>query len=108
MHACGTAYCAKESAGDLAVGHFSSTNYQAQAGFNTDRLPYIECTVNNPNADLGTLTPTSTKTTTTTFSVKAYLSHGYDVVEMLLTHQRIITIQCKILRSQVLPSAGKI
>lgn len=80
LHACSSNYCSKQSAGELAVGHFSSTNYQAQAGFNTDRLPYIEFVTGNTFVDLGTLDATSTKTTTATFRVKAYLSHGYDVV----------------------------
>jgi hypothetical protein len=80
LHACGTAYCSKQSAGDLAVGRFSSNNYQAQAGFNTDRMPYIECEVTSTNVDLGTMDASSTKTTTATFSIKAYLAHGYNVV----------------------------
>lgn len=80
LHACGTAYCAKQGAGDLAVGNTKSTNYQAQGGFNTDRTPYIQMSVSNTNVNLGTLTATTTKTTTATFTVKAYLSHGYTVV----------------------------
>lgn len=80
LHACGTAYCSKQSAGDLAAGNTSSTNYQAQAGFNTDRTPYIEFATSNTNVDLGDTNPNSTNTTTSTFSVKAYLSHGYSVV----------------------------
>lgn len=80
LHACGNAYCSKQSAGDLAVGNTASTSYKARAGFNTDRSPYIEFTVSNTNVNLGTLNATSTKTATATFSVKAYLAHGYDVV----------------------------
>lgn len=80
LNACSTAYCSKQSAGDLAVGKTSSNSYKAQAGFNTDRTPYIEFTVSNTNVNLGTLNATSTKTATATFSVKAYLAHGYDVV----------------------------
>ena len=37
-------------------------------------------TVNNTNIDLGTMSPSSTKTASTSFSVKAYLAHGYSVV----------------------------
>jgi hypothetical protein len=80
LHACSTTYCSKLSAGDLAVGNTRSANFQAQAGFNTDRSPYIEVTVSNTNVNLGNLTPTSTKTLNATFRVKAYLSHGYTVV----------------------------
>jgi hypothetical protein len=80
LHACSTNYCSKQSAGETAVGNTASPNYQAQAGFNTSREPYIEFTVSNTNVDLGTLTATSTKTATATFTVKAYLAHGYNVV----------------------------
>jgi hypothetical protein len=80
LHACSTNYCSKQSAGETAVGNTASPNYQAQAGFNTNREPYIEFTVSNTNVDLGTLTATSTKTATATFTVKAYLAHGYNVV----------------------------
>lgn len=80
LHACGTAYCSKQSAGELAVGRFSSSNYQAHAGFNTERMPFIEMTVSNTDIDLGTLNTTTTKTATSTFSIKSYLSHGYSVV----------------------------
>jgi hypothetical protein len=80
LHACSTNFCSKQSAGETAVGNTASANYQAQAGFNTNREPYIEFTVSNTNVDLGTLTPTITQTATATFTVKAYLAHGYSVV----------------------------
>ncbi len=80
LNACSTSYCSKQSAGELTVGNTGSANYQAQAGFNTDRTPYIEFNVAPTNTDLGTLVPTATATTTASFSVKAYLSHGYTVV----------------------------
>ncbi len=80
LNACSTNYCSKQSAGETAVGSISSANYQAQAGFNTNREPYIEFVVSNTNTNLGTLTPTITQTTTATFSVKTYLSHGYSVI----------------------------
>jgi hypothetical protein len=81
LNACSSGnYCAKQSAGDLAVGTSSSANYQAHAGFNTDRTPYIQVIVNNTNVDLGTMTASTTKTANATFSVKAYLAHGYSVV----------------------------
>jgi hypothetical protein len=80
LHACSTNYCSKQSAGETAVGNTSSPNYQAQAGFNTNREPYIEFTVSNTTVNLGTLTPTTTRTANATFTVKAYLSHGYSVI----------------------------
>lgn len=79
-NACSSNYCSKQSAGETTVGNTASSSYQAQGGFNTDRQPYIQFIVNNTNVDLGTLTPTSTKTATASFSVKAYLSHGYSVI----------------------------
>ena len=80
LHACSTNFCSKQSAGETAVGNTASPNYQAQGGFNTDRQPYIEFNVSNTSTNLGTLTPSITQTTTATFSVKAYLSHGYTVI----------------------------
>ncbi len=79
LETCSSNYCSKTSIGELAVGDATSANYQAHAGFNTDRSPYIQITVSNTNANLGKLTPSSTKTTRATFSVEAYLSHGYTV-----------------------------
>ncbi|MDB5175545.1 MAG: exported protein of unknown function [Candidatus Saccharibacteria bacterium] len=79
LNACSGSYCSKQSAGETAVGNTASTNFQAQGGFNTNREPYIEFTVGTTNVDLGTMTPTTTKTTTATFSVKSYLSNGYTV-----------------------------
>lgn len=79
LNACSTSYCSKQSAGEAVVGKTGSTNFQAQGGFNTNREPYIEFTVGTTNVDLGTLTPTSTKVATASFSVKTYLAHGYVV-----------------------------
>lgn len=83
LNACSTTYCSKQSAGETTVGRTCSNGvagYCAEAGFNTDRTPYIQFTVSNTTVNLGTLTATSTKTANATFSVKAYLSHGYSVV----------------------------
>lgn len=79
LNACSTSYCTKQAAGESSVGNTSSPNYQAQGGFNTKRQPYIEFTVNTTNIDLGTLSPSTTKTANATFSVKTYLAHGYVV-----------------------------
>jgi hypothetical protein len=80
LDACSSSFCSKQAAGELATGSTTSPGYQAQAGFNTDRTPYIQFTVSNTNINLGTMTSTTSKTATSTFSVKAYLSHGYNVV----------------------------
>ncbi|HSX47477.1 MAG TPA: hypothetical protein VLF63_01760 [Patescibacteria group bacterium] len=80
LNVCSSNYCAKESLGEIVVGKTSSTNFQAQAGFNTDRTPFLEFIVNQSTVDLGGLSTGSTTTTTATFSVKNYLSSGYQVV----------------------------
>jgi hypothetical protein len=77
-----TGYCSKQSAGELTVGNTKGTDYQAQAGFNTDRYPSLTFIVNAADIDLGKLTPGTTAYTTTTFSVKSYLSSGYVVQTM--------------------------
>lgn len=80
LNACSTSYCSKQAAGESTVGNTASSNYQAQGGFNTDRQPYIQFTVSNTNLDLGSLSATGTKTATASFSIKAYLSHGFTIV----------------------------
>jgi len=80
LNSCSTSYCSKQSAGEVVVGNTASANYQAQGGFNTDREPYIEFTVTNPNTSLGVLSSTTTATANATFSVKTYLANGYTVV----------------------------
>lgn len=79
LNLCSSNYCAKESAGALGVGRTASPSYQAHAGFNTDRQPFIQFIVSSSNIDIGTLTPGTTKTATATFSVKTYLASGYSV-----------------------------
>jgi hypothetical protein len=76
---CSANYCAKTSAGEVGVGNTSSANYQAQAGFNSDRQPYLEFTVSNTNQNIGLLTSSTTKTATANFTVKSYLASGYIV-----------------------------
>lgn len=79
LNDCSASYCAKLSTGETGVGNTSSANYQAQAGFNTDRAPYLEFIVSNTNIDVGELTSSTTKTANASFSVKTYLSSGYIV-----------------------------
>lgn len=79
LHDCSTNYCAKTSVGELTQGNTASTNYQAQAGFNTDRNELLEVSVSSSIINLGTLSASSTKTGTGTFSVRTYLSSGYIV-----------------------------
>lgn len=73
------AYCANMSAGELTTGNTKGTAYQAQAGFNTDRQPYIEMVVTKPAVNLGVVTTSTTGYDTAAFNVKSYLSNGYVV-----------------------------
>lgn len=80
LNACSGSYCSKQSAGELTVGNTKGTAFQAQAGFNTDRTPWLEASiVGSPDVDLGVLDTGSTKTGTVQFKVKSYLSSGYVV-----------------------------
>lgn len=83
---CSSSYCAKQAAGETGVGNTASATYQAQAGFNTDRMPSLTVTVNNPQCsyynsgvNLGYLSDTATTTGNANFSVKAYLANSYTV-----------------------------
>jgi hypothetical protein len=79
LNACSSHYCSKQSAGELGVGNTSSTNYQAQAGFNTTDVPLLEVNVTGGVYDLGVLDSTTTKATSASFTVRNYLSDGYIV-----------------------------
>ncbi len=74
-----TGYCAKMTAGEIAAGNTAGTAFQAQAGFNTDRQPYLAFSVAAGSTDLGTLSTVATATSTGTFAVKTYLASGYVV-----------------------------
>ena len=79
LNACSGTYCAKQSAGELTVGNTKGTAYQAQAGFNTDRTPWIEVIVTKANVDLGVVSTTATSYDYAAFTVKSYLAEGYSV-----------------------------
>lgn len=76
---CSTNYCADEALGETGVGNTAGTTYQAQAGFNTFRSESLTFIVNGSSANLGVLTPGTTTTYNTTFSVETYLTDGYTV-----------------------------
>ena len=82
LNACSSHYCSKQAAGETGVGDTSSPNYQAHAGFNTDRTPFLQFIVNGTSTDIGVLSTSTAATTTGTFSVKNYLSSGYQVVSV--------------------------
>lgn len=79
LEASSTNYKAKQSAGELAVGAMRSSIYSAQAGFNTDRTPYIAAASLTPTVDVGVLDTGHANVGTAQFWVKAYLADGYVV-----------------------------
>ena len=80
LNDCSSTYCAKESIGETAVGETNSSHYEAHAGFNTDRQPFLQFIVTSSSTNIGILNTGSATTSTGTFSVEAYLSSGYQVV----------------------------
>lgn len=78
-NACSAAYCAKQTAGEIAAGHTAGAAFQAQVGSNTDREPYLAFSVAGTSADLGYLSQFGTGSTTGSFAVKTYLASGYVV-----------------------------
>lgn len=79
LEACSAAYCSKQSAGEIAAGHAAGNLFRTQAGFNTDREPYIAMSVGAGSVDLGLLSTAATATATATFAIKTYLAEGYVV-----------------------------
>jgi len=79
LNACSASYCSKQAAGETAVGSTSSTNYGAHAGFNTTNQELLEVVVTGGTVDLGELSVSTTNYSSTTFSVRNYLSQGYIV-----------------------------
>lgn len=55
LDAASSQYKAKQSAGELAVGQMRSTLYSGQAGFNTDRTPYLAIATLTTSVDIGVL-----------------------------------------------------
>jgi hypothetical protein len=72
-------YKASASAGALGVGQTSSANYQAYSGFLTPNDPFLELVINTPTVSLGVLDPSTTRTGTASFHIRAYVDSGYTV-----------------------------
>jgi hypothetical protein len=66
--------------GAFAGGNPSSPDYQVFGGFNTSDAPYLQFIVNSSSIDVGYLSVNSTTTATGTFSIRAWNSGGYTVV----------------------------
>jgi hypothetical protein len=80
---------ARQAAGALGVGAVSSPNYDAQLGFVTDNVPFLEMSVSDAVVDLGELSATTTSFGAATggpcscsFTVRTYLSSQYVVITM--------------------------
>lgn len=82
LNACSSgpsAYCSKQTIGELGIGEASSPNYRVYAGFNTTDAPYLEFVVTASNIDLGYLKTAAVSTATGTFYIRAWQASGYVV-----------------------------
>lgn len=73
-------YRADATVGDTAAGRQSGTNYNGVAGGQTNREESLELIINGPDRNIGYLSTSSSTTTTSSFTVKSYLSTGYVVM----------------------------
>ncbi|MDB5182129.1 MAG: exported protein of unknown function [Candidatus Saccharibacteria bacterium] len=80
LQSCSGSYCSKQSAGELTVGSSSSANYTARSGFNTDREEFLEVSVTGTTINFGVLESFATKFGSSTFSIRAFPAHGYNVI----------------------------
>lgn len=78
LEACGTVYCAQQSAGGTG-GESSSSHYGIMAGFGSPDEPTLSVIVNGGLVDLGVLNVSSTAAASIGFSVSNYLTDGYAV-----------------------------
>jgi hypothetical protein len=82
-------YQAQSSLGALGVGSSSSALYDAEAGFLTANVPFLEMVVSSATVDLGTLSPSATSygaaqagACNCSFHIRTYLSSEYVVYTM--------------------------
>jgi hypothetical protein len=73
---------AQSSLGSLGGGQSSSSSFTANAGFLTQNEPYLEMGVITGDIDLGTLSPTATRSGSGSFYVRTYTSGGYVIVNL--------------------------
>lgn len=83
------AYKARQSAGSLAAGATSSSNYDAVAGFVTAHEPFLEMSVSDATVELGLLSDTATSSGAAqggpcncSFTIRTHLSSAYVVLTM--------------------------
>lgn len=79
MEGSSSSYKVRSSTGDIAVGSSASSNFQIDAGTQTNPDPTLTFSMDTPNANFGTFSPATATTSTSTFSVINYTSYGYVV-----------------------------
>src|SRR5579871_6421326 len=72
-------YSESGTVGDLGVGNSSSSNYQANSGFNTTNDPRLSLVISSSSVSFGQFSIGSTVHSTATFNVLNYTSSGYSV-----------------------------
>ena len=107
LEACGTAYCAKQTAGEIAAGNTAGSVFRAQAGHNVDREPSLAFSVAGGPTDLGYLSTAGTASTTGTFAVKTYLASGY-VVQIASDPPTILTNPTHNINGLTTPSSSQV
>lgn len=70
------------SAGDTAVGHSASPNYQSEAGSQTTKDPALTVIIDDFSAGFSNFSPATPAHATASFSVSNYTSYGYSVILM--------------------------
>lgn len=87
VDAASTNYRGQLGAGSLAVGTFSSANYDANVGFITQNQVFLEMTTSGAVVNLGILSDTATSsgdaragTCNCSFTIRTYLSSQYSVI----------------------------
>jgi hypothetical protein len=70
------------SAGDTAVGHSASGNYQTEAGSQTTKDPGLTVRIDDFSAGFGSFSPATPAHASAVFSVSNYTSYGYSVILM--------------------------
>ena len=79
LNATSNNYGVTDATGDIGIGNSQSSNYQVNAGSKTTGDPALSFSVNSSGSNFGTLTATSARTATATFSVINYTTYGYVV-----------------------------
>lgn len=74
-----TNFSAESGVGSLGIGNSSSSSFQVDGGSKTSPDPTLSIAITSTAADFGILSPSTSATATSTFSVINYTSYGYAV-----------------------------